>query len=153
MSGRSGKHKRRKKKVDCPDIEQPLCTRVALWGMQTSRLLTQETVSREFLIPQKVAEDILRYIDHEGRVHISSRRFIQNDRAKGRRFALRILDVLPPPKILVNTMKSLDFMPKITTPAVKRPLSTLTNFQRLRQWMLSRKHNEQVPPELLMGDE
>ncbi|WIF57212.1 hypothetical protein [Atlantibacter hermannii] len=156
MTGRSGKHNRRKIKINCPDIvqdikEQHLYIIVAFWGMRTGRLLTPEAVSREFFIPQKIAKDILHYIDHEGRIHISSRRFIQNNQANGRIFALKILDVLPPPEMPVSTRIKLDFLPEAAVTPVKRPPAPPTKFQKLRQWMLSRKHNEQVPPEFL-GD-
>lgn len=145
-----------KKHFFCPecvqDIQaQPLYIIVAFWGMRTGRLLTTEVVTRAFHVPQKTAKDILHYIDHEGRCHISSRRFIQNEPATGRRCALRILDVKEPPEMSASSKRKLDFLPESVAPAVSRPCVPLTKLQKLRQWMLSRKQHEQVPPEL-MGD-
>ncbi|HHZ8738776.1 TPA: CaiF/GrlA family transcriptional regulator [Escherichia coli] len=90
----------------CPDCVQDMQAQslyiiVAFWGMRTGRLLTVEIVSREFCIPQRTAKDILYYIEHEGRNHICSRRFIQNEPTTGRRRALRILDVQEPQEIPV----------------------------------------------------
>ncbi|CNF76373.1 Protein of uncharacterised function (DUF1401) [Yersinia enterocolitica] len=138
----------------CPECvqdmqSQPLYIIVAFWGMRTGRLLTVELVSREFHIPQRTAKDILYYIEHEGRNHIRSRRFIQNEPATGRRRALRILDVEDPQDIPVTSGAKLDFLSEVAAPAVKQPLRPLTKFQQLRQWMLSRKQNEQAPLELL----
>lgn len=126
---------------------QPLYIIVASWGMRTGRLLTVEAVSREFHIPQRTAKDILYYIEHEGRNHICSRRFIQNEPTTGRRRALRILDVQDPQKMTSSGAK-LDFLSEVVAPAARQPLRPLTKFQQLRQWMLSRKQHEQAPLEL-----
>jgi hypothetical protein len=128
---------------------QPLYIIVAFWGMRTGRLLTVELVSREFHIPQRTAKDILYYIEHEGRNHICSRRFIQNEPTTGRRRVLRILDVQDPQDIPASSGAKLDFLSETVAPAARLPLRPLTKFQQLRQWMLSRKQNEQAPLELL----
>ncbi|WQI93591.1 CaiF/GrlA family transcriptional regulator [Citrobacter freundii] len=128
---------------------QPLYIIVAFWGMRTGKLLTVEAVSREFHIPQRTAKDILHYIEHEGRNHICSRRFIQNEPATGRRRALRILDVQDPQEIPASSGAKLDFLSEAVAPAVKQQLRPVTKFQKLRQWMLSRKQHEQIPPELM----
>ncbi|KAA0547696.1 MULTISPECIES: CaiF/GrlA family transcriptional regulator [Citrobacter] len=138
----------------CPECvqdmqSQPLYIIVAFWGMRTGRLLTMEVVSREFHIPQRAAKDILHYIEHEGRNHIRSRRFIQNEPATGRRCALRILHVQEPQEMPASSGVKLDFLSETVAPAVRRPLRPLTKFQQLRQWMLSRKQNEQPPQELI----
>ncbi|HEE0108424.1 TPA: CaiF/GrlA family transcriptional regulator [Citrobacter gillenii] len=137
----------------CPECvqdmqSQPLYIIVAFWGMRTGRLLTVELVSREFHIPQRTAKDILYYIEHEGRNHIRSRRFIQNEPTTGRRRALRILDVEDPQDIPASSGVKLDFLSEAVAPAARQPLRPLTKFQQLRQWMLSRKQNEQAPLEL-----
>lgn len=136
----------------CPECvqdmqSQPLYIIVAFWGMRTGRLLTVELVSREFHVPQRTAKDILYYIEHEGRNHICSRRFIQNEPTTGRRRALRILDVQDPQEITSSGAK-LDFLLEAVAPAARQPLRPLTKFQKLRQWMLSRKQNERAPLEL-----
>ena len=143
---------RKKRHFFCPECVQdiqakPLYIIVAFWGMRTGRLLTMEVVSREFHIPQRTAKDILYYIEHEGRNHICSRRFIQNEPTTGRRRALRILDVQDPKEITSSGAK-LDFLSEAVAPAARQPLRPLTKFQQLRQWMLSRKQNEQAPLEL-----
>lgn len=97
---------------------------------------------------QRTAKDILHYIDHEGRNHICSRRFIQNKPTTGRRRALRILGVQDLQEIPVSSGAKLDFLSEAVAPAVRQPLRQLTKFQKLRQWMLSRKQNEQAPLEL-----
>ena len=153
MAGMPEKRRRIKKYFFCPECvqdmqAQPLYIIVAFWGMRTGRLLTMEVVTREFHVPQKTAKDILHYIDHEGRCHISSRRFIQNEPTTGRRCALRIMDVRDPPEISASLKGKLDFLPEIVPPAVNRPFRPLTKYQKLRQWMLSRKQYEQLPPEL-----
>ncbi|HFQ8924801.1 TPA: hypothetical protein ACHTJK_000526 [Citrobacter freundii] len=127
---------------------QPLYIIVAFWGMRTGRLLTVELVSREFHIPQRTAKDILYYIEHEGRNHIRSRRFIQNEPTTGRRRALRILDIQDPQDIPASSGAKLDFLSEVVAPAARQSLRPLTKFQQLRQWMLSRKQNEQAPLEL-----
>lgn len=127
---------------------QPLYIIVAFWGMRTGRLLTVEAVSREFHIPQRAAKDILHSIEHEGRNHICSRRFIQNEPTTGRRCALRILDVQDPQEMTASSGVKLDFLSEAVAPAVKQPLRPLTKFQQLLQWMLSRKQNEPAPLEL-----
>lgn len=142
-----------KRHFSCPECvqdlqAQPLYIIVAFWGMRTGRLLTVELVSREFHIPQRTAKDILHYIDHEGRNHIRSIRFIQNEPTTGRRRALRILDVQDPQDIPASSGTKLDFLSKAVAPAARQPLSPLTKFQKLRQWMLSRKQHEQAPLEL-----
>lgn len=108
----------------CPecvqDIQsQPLYIIVAFWGMRTGRLLTTEVVSREFHIPQRTAKDILYYIELEGRNHIRSRRFIQNEPTTGRRRALRILDVQDPQDIPASSGAKLDFLSKAVAPAAR----------------------------------
>lgn len=145
---------RKKRHFFCPecvqDIQaQPLYIIVAFWGMRTGKLLTVEAVSREFHIPQRTAKDILHYIEHEGRNHICSRRFIQNEPATGRRRALRILDVQDPQEIPASSGAKLDFLSEAVAPAVRHQLRPVTKFQKLRQWMLSRKQHEQIPPELM----
>lgn len=127
---------------------QSLCIIVAFWGMRTGRLLTVELISREFHIPQRTAKDILHCIEHEGRNHIRSRRFIQNEPTTGRRRALRIRDVQDPQEIPASSGAKRDFLSEAVAPAVRRPLRPVTKFQQLRQWMLSRKQNEEVPQEL-----
>ncbi|EHA0861471.1 TPA: CaiF/GrlA family transcriptional regulator [Escherichia coli] len=144
---------RKKRHFFCPECvqdmqAQPLYIIVAFWGMRTGRLLTMEAVSREFHIPQRTAKDILYYIEHEGRNHICSRRFIQNEPTTGRRRALRILDVQDPQEIPASSGAKLDFLSEAVAPAVRQPLRPMTKFQKLRQWMLSRKQNEQAPLEL-----
>ena len=141
-----------KRHISCPECvqdlqAQPLYIIVAFWGMRTGRLLTMEVVSREFHIPQRTAKDILYYIEHEGRNHICSRRFIQNEPTTGRRRALRILDVQDPQEITSSGAK-LDCLSEAVAPAARQPLRPLTKFQKLRQWMLSRKQNERAPLEL-----
>lgn len=142
-----------KRHFSCPECvqdlqAQPLYIIVAFWGMRTGRLLTVELVSREFHIPQRTAKDILHYIDHEGRNHIRSIRFIQNEPTTGRRRALRILDVQDPQDIPASSGAKQDFLSKAVAPAARQPLRPLTKFQKLRQWMLSRKQHEQAPLEL-----
>lgn len=142
-----------KRRFFCPECvqdmqSQPLYITVAFWGMRTGRLLTVELVSREFHIPQRTVKDILHYIDHEGRNHIRSRRFIQNEPTTGRRRVLRILDVQDPQDIPASSGAKLDFLSKAVAPAARQPLRPLTKFQKLRQWMLSRKQHEQAPLEL-----
>lgn len=148
------KRSRKQRHFFCPecvqDIQaQPLYIIVAFWGMRTGKLLTVEAVSREFHIPQRTAKGILHYIEHEGRNHIRSRRFIQNEPATGRRRALRILDVQIPQEMTASSGAKLDFLSEAVAPAVKQPLRPVTKFQQLRQWMLSRKQNEQPPLELI----
>ena len=154
----SERRSRIKRHFFCPECvqdmqAQPLYIIVAFWGMRTGRLLTVEAVSREFHIPQKTAKNILYYIEHEGRNHICSRHFIQNEPTTGRRRALRILDVQDPQEITSSGAK-LDFLseavaPAVVAPAVRQPLRPVTKFQQLRQWMLSRKQNERAPLELI----
>ncbi|HCS5418996.1 TPA: CaiF/GrlA family transcriptional regulator, partial [Escherichia coli] len=77
------RRRRIKRHFFCPECVQdmqarPLYIIVTFWGMRTGRLLTVEAVSREFHITQRTAKNILYYIEHEGRNHIRSRRFIQN---------------------------------------------------------------------------
>ncbi|TKU63908.1 CaiF/GrlA family transcriptional regulator [Citrobacter sp. wls713] len=146
--------RRIKRHFFCPECvrdmqSQPLYIIVAFWGMRTGRLLTMEVVSREFHIPQRVAKDILHYIEHEGRNHICSRRFIQNEPTTGRRCALRILDVQDPQEIPASSGAKLDLLSEAAAPAVKQQLRPVTKFQQLRQWMLSRKQNEQPPQGLI----
>lgn len=146
--------RRIKRHFFCPECvrdmqSQPLYIIVAFWGMRTGRLLTMEVVSREFHIPQRAAKDILHYIEHEGRNHICSRRFIQNEPTTGRRCALRILDVQDPQEMPASSGAKLDFLSETVVPAVKQQLRPVTKFQQLRQWMLSRKQNEQPPQELI----
>lgn len=148
------KRSRKKRHFFCPECvqdmqAQSLCIIVAFWGMRTGKLLTVEAVSREFHIPQRTAKDILYYIGHEGRNHIRSRRFIQNEPATGRRRALRILDVQVPQEMTASSGAKLDFLSEAVAPAVKQQLRPVTKFQQLRQWMLSRKQNEQPPLELI----
>ena len=154
MTGMPERRSRKKRHFFCPecvqDIQaQPLYIIVAFWGMRTGKLLTVEAVSREFHIPQRTAKDILHYIEHEGRNHICSRRFIQNEPATGRRRALRILDIQDPQEIPASSGAKLDFLSEAVAPAVKQQLRPVTKFQQLRQWMLSRKQHEQIPPELM----
>lgn len=149
----SERRSRIKRHFFCPECVQdirakPLYIIVAFWGMRTDRLLTVELVSREFHVPQRTAKDILYYIEHEGRNHICSRRFIQNEPTTGRRRALRILDVQDPQEIPASSGAKLDFLSEAVAPAARQPLRPLTKFQKLRQWMLSRKQNEQAPLEL-----
>ena len=153
VAGMPERRSRKKRPFFCPECvqdlqAQPLYIIVAFWGMRTGRLLTVELVSREFHIPQRTAKDILHYIEHEGRNHICSRRFIQNEPTTGRRRALRILDVQEPQKIPASPGAKLDFLSEPVAPVAKQPFRPLTKFQKLRQWMLSRKQNEQAPPEL-----
>ena len=143
----------KKRHFFCPECvqdmqAQPLYIIVAFWGMRTGRLLTAELVSREFHIPQRTAKDILHYIAHEGRNHIRSRRFIQNEPTTGRRRALRILHIQDPQEIPASSGAKLDYLSEPVAPAARQPLRPLTKLQKLRQWMLSRKWNEQAPPEL-----
>lgn len=154
MTGMPERRSRKKRHFFCPesvqDIQaQPLCIIVAFWGMRTGKLLTVEAVSRGVHIPQRTAKDILHYIEHEGRNHICSRRFIQKEPTTGRRRALRILDVQVPQDIPASSGAKLDFLSEAVAPAVKQQLRPVTKFQKLRQWMLSRKENEQPPLELI----
>ena len=154
MAGMPVRRSRIKIRFFCPECvqdmqSQPLYIIVAFWGMRTGRLLTVELVSREFHIPQRTAKDILYYIEHEGRNHIRSRRFIQNEPTTGRRRALRILDVEDPQDIPASSGVKLDFLSEAVAPAARQPLRPLTKFQQLRQWMLSRKQNEQPPQGLI----
>lgn len=83
VAGMPERRRRIKRHFFCPECVQdmqarPLYIIVTFWGMRTGRLLTVEAVSREFHITQRTAKNILYYIEHEGRNHIRSRRFIQN---------------------------------------------------------------------------
>ncbi|MCZ5660449.1 hypothetical protein O5623_17505 [Escherichia coli] len=125
---------------------RPLYIIVTFWGMRTGRLLTVEAVSREFHITQRTAKNILYYIEHEGRNHIRSRRFIQTNRQPaGISCGSRIYRIrrksLPVQE--QNWMFSWNLLP----PQQSSP-RPLTKFQKLRQWMVSRKQNEQAPLEL-----
>ncbi|EPQ0972546.1 CaiF/GrlA family transcriptional regulator [Citrobacter farmeri] len=145
---------RGKQKFNCPEIvqdlrHQPLYIIVAFWGMRTEILLTKELVSRAFHISQKTAEAVLHYIDHEGRNHIRSRRYIQKVRITGRRRALRILDVQFPPEMSERSKNILDFHPEAAPSAVFRIRRPLTKYEQLRQWVLFRKRGEVVPADLL----
>ncbi|TBR67357.1 MULTISPECIES: CaiF/GrlA family transcriptional regulator [unclassified Escherichia] len=147
------RRRRIKRHFFCPECVQdmqarPLYIIVTFWGMRTGRLLTVEAVSREFHIPQRTAKNILYYIEHEGRNHIRSRRFIQNEPTTGRRRALRILDIQDPQEIPASSGAKLDVQLEPVAPAAKQSLRPQTKFQKLRQWMVSRKQNEQAPQEL-----
>ncbi|EAV6933900.1 CaiF/GrlA family transcriptional regulator [Salmonella enterica] len=147
------RRRRIKRHFFCPECVQdmqarPLYLIVTFWGMRTGRLLTVEAVSREFHITQRTAKNILYYIEHEGRNHIRSRRFIQNEPTTGRRRALRILDIQDPREIPASSGAELDVQLEPVAPAAKQSLRPLTKFQKLRQWMVSRKQNEQAPLEL-----
>lgn len=98
---------------------RPLYIIVTFWGMRTGRLLTVEAVSREFHIPQRTAKNILYYIEHEGRNHIRSRRFIQNEPTTGRRRALRILDIQDPQEIPASSGAELDVLLEPVAPTAK----------------------------------
>ena len=139
---------------NCPECvlelrELPLCFIVAHWGMITGKLLMTENVSREFHIKQKAAKCILHYIEHEGKNHIRSRRFIQHSPLTGRKCALRILDVQLPPDMSAFKRNKLDFRKEELVSAVNRNRKQLSGFEKLRQWMCSRSIGESVPIELL----
>lgn len=54
--------------------DQPLYIAVAMWGKLSGTLLTTETVSRTFSLPQGRARDVIHYIAHEGRSYVTSER-------------------------------------------------------------------------------
>ncbi|EHN96188.1 hypothetical protein ESOG_04322 [Escherichia coli E101] len=115
MGCMSEKRNRIKSHFFCPECvqdtqAQSLYIIVAFWGMRIVMLLTVEIVSREFCIPQRIAKDILYNIEHEGRNHICSRRFIQNEPITGQRRALRILDVQEPQEIPDALEEKRDFL-------------------------------------------
>ncbi|MBC0030478.1 CaiF/GrlA family transcriptional regulator, partial [Escherichia coli] len=84
-------------------VEQPLYIIVATWAMRTNTLLTTEEVSREFLLTQQRATDIIHYIHNEGSKHITSERItlIKNTPKRTRYRALKIINVTPLPKQLL----------------------------------------------------
>ncbi|MBV4602676.1 CaiF/GrlA family transcriptional regulator [Escherichia coli] len=89
-------------------VEQPLYIIVATWAMRTNTLLTTEEVSREFLLTQQRATDIIHYIHNEGFKHITSERItlIKNTPKRTRYRALKIINVTPLPKQLLQNIRS-----------------------------------------------
>ena len=89
-------------------VEQPLYIIVATWAMRTNTLLTTEEVSREFLLTQQRATDIIHYIHNEGSKHITSERItlIKNTPKRTRYRALKIINVTPLPKQLLKNIRS-----------------------------------------------
>lgn len=129
----------------------PLYIAVALWGMRTNNLLTTDVVSREFMITQRTASDIIHYIEYKGCRYIKSIRYTQQVTGCYRRRSLRITHVKLPPLNLMNNKRSFNKQDEVVHHKNKntKPI-TKTNVQQLRQWMVSRKVGDKVPNYLII---
>lgn len=123
--------------------EQPLYIAVALWGLRCRMLLTTENVSRAFSLTQGRARDILHYISHEGRCHVTCERRILHTGQPGnsRCRALKIIRVDIPAQVKATKKKIRREPPTLITREVI-PRSERDTLQELRRWMCQRRVGE-----------
>lgn len=131
----------------------PLYILIAAWGLRQRQLLTTDRVSRRFYITQSQARDALHYIRHEGRLRICSESVPVMDGMHPYCKGIRILSVDLSEGPVIGKRRP----PDVTTPrplASRMPRQTLEEERqrRLRQWMVSRRPGERVPPVLLLTE-
>ena len=131
----------------------PLYILIAAWGLRQRQLLTTACVSRRFYITQSQARDALHYIRHEGRLRICSESVPVMDGMHLYCKGIRILSVDLSEGPVIGKRRP----PDVTTarPLTSRmPRQTLEEERqrRLRQWMVSRRPGERVPPVLLLTE-
>jgi hypothetical protein len=131
----------------------PLYVLIAAWGLRQRQLLTTACVSRRFYITQSQARDALHYIRHEGRLRICSESVPVMDGMHLYCKGIRILSVDLSEGPVIGKRRP----PDVTTarPLTSRmPRQTLEEERqrRLRQWMVSRRPGERVPPVLLLTE-
>ncbi len=137
-----------KKKRKPPILkERPLYLMIAFWGLRTGKPLTEDVISREFLIPREVSRKEIYFIKNECNVFIEFEMLPYKGELGKCRPAMKIKHINDVPEYKV---RSKDYNINANNTKINAfSSSKLTNFQKLRQWMCSRKKEEKVPQELI----
>ncbi|MEB7742579.1 CaiF/GrlA family transcriptional regulator [Escherichia coli] len=125
--------------------EQPLYIIVASWAFRVNKLLTTEAITREFLLTQRRATDIMHYIVHEGARYIKSEQItlIKEKPQKIRYRALKIISItLPSLQPKVNTNRRLVYDSTAPKTSVTDKNIHMNYHKSLRRWMCIRKTGE-----------
>ncbi|EHB3750474.1 hypothetical protein QNC13_003151 [Salmonella enterica] len=132
--------------------DQPLYIAVAMWGKLSGTLLTTETVSRTFSLPQGRARDVIHYIAHEGRSYVTSERLTLyvDGSVSPRRRALKIRHVekIPPGTLRATRSRNrIVARPRTDRIPPENPAECPTQLELLRRWMCRRRVGDVWVPE------
>lgn len=128
----------------------PLHILIAAWGLRQRQVLTTQLVSRVFFITHSQARDVLYYIRHDSAGRIRSESVPLKDRGHPFCKGLRILSVEPGQVPAPDKRRPVDVtVPKSNAVKPERISGPENTLRALRQWLLSRRPGEPVPPGLL----